>query len=353
MQSGASVARMRWPGARSIQRGVAVAALALSALSTRPAGAQAPATDEDLAAARRLFTDAVADEDAKRFDTALDKFRHVQAVKDTANVRYRIATCLEALGRRAEALASFQRAVKLGEGDRGSAEVVRASAERASQLDRVVPRLAIVLPPDAPPGTQVRVDDAPAEAAAPGEGVPLEPGAHTITATAAGYVPFRTGVTLPEGGRVSITVVLVPVAPPPSASAATSSPPVPTEPPPDTGSGGAPAGAWLAAGLGAALAAGSVVSFVLRQSNLNTINKYCAVTGGSASCPQSHQGEVQSAHDAAAVQGPLAIGLAVGAGVAAGAAVWLFVAPRSKGVTVSPVVSQQGGMLVVGGPFER
>jgi hypothetical protein len=316
--------------------------------------APAPASDEDLAAARKLFTDAVSDQDAKRYDTALEKFRRVQAVKDTANVRYRIATCLEALGRRAEALANYQATIRLGEGDRTATDAVRAANEHAAELDRVIPRLTVVLPGDAPAGTQVRVDDAPVDAAALGGPLPFEPGAHTITATAPGHVPFQTGVTLPEGGRVSITVILpATTASSASAPASSAAPPPPPPPPPNRGGGGPPAGAWIAAGAGVALAAGSVLSFVLRQSNLNKLSTDCPTKGadGKLQCPQSLTNEVNSARDAAAVEGPLAIGLAAGAAVSAGIAVWLFAAPRHDGVTVAPVVSQHGGMLVVGVPY--
>src|SRR5579884_3152182 len=128
--------------ARSLRRGIALGLVAFVVARAVPAFAQSP---DDLAAARRLFGEAVADEDAKRYDTALDKFQRVAAVRETANVRYRIASCLEALGRRAEALAGYEAAQQLGASERGAADVVRAAADHAARLDRIVPRLAIVL----------------------------------------------------------------------------------------------------------------------------------------------------------------------------------------------------------------
>ena len=141
---------------RSIRRGIALAIVSAAVLRAGEARTQ---TEDGLAAARKLFTEAVADEDAKLYGKALEKFRRVAAVKDTANVHYRVASCLEGLGRRAEALASYQAAQRLGGGDPAAAEVVHAAAERAQLLDRALPRLAVLVPPDAPPGTQVRVDD--------------------------------------------------------------------------------------------------------------------------------------------------------------------------------------------------
>ncbi len=335
--------------------------LALTASVAFAASASAPLlaqTDDELAAARRLFTQAVADEEGKRFDTALEEFRRVAAVRETANVRYRIATCLEALGRRVEALASYRAAARLAVGDRTAADVAHAADEHASQLDRVLPALSVVLPPDAPPGTTVRVDDAPVDSAALRDPMRLEPGAHTIAATAPGDLPFRTAVTLPEGGHVSITVTFekAPAAPLARGAGDGVVPKPLAVPAPVDVHHGAPAGAWIALGLGAALAAGSVVSFVLRASNLSTLDQDCTSTGSGVSCPQSLASTVNQAHDAAAIEGPLGIGLAAGAAVSVGIGVWLLVStpssrpaqPSSGSVSIAPVLSPHGGALVLG-----
>jgi len=347
-------------GMRSGRRGRAarpiavVAAVALWSLPGAPCHAQ---TEDELASARRLFAEAIADQDGKRYDSALEKFRRVAAVRNTANVRYRIASCLDALGHLAEAMGDYEQTARIGEGDRSAADAVRAASARAAQLDRIVPRLILVLPPDAPPQTQVRVDDAPVDAASLRDALPLDPGHHTIAATAPGDAPFRTGVTLPEGSRVSISVTLVPATPPapepPAQTTGTATVETPAPPPPPAipPRRGAPAGAWVAIGLGGALAAGSVVSFVLRASNLDTMNRDCTATGSGLSCPQSRQSEVSSARDAAQVEGPLGIGLAASAVVAAGLGAWLWVS-ASGDVHVTPVMTHGGGALVVGGVLE-
>lgn len=316
-------------------------------------------TEDELASARRLFTEAVADQDARRYDSALEKFRRVAAVRNTANVRYRIASCLDALGHLAEALGDYEQAARLGEADRSAVDAVRAASARAAQLDRVVPRLLLVLPADAPPRTEVRVDDVTVDAASLRDALPLDPGHHTIAATAPGDLPFRTGVTLPEGSHVSISVTLVPeppAGPDSSAPAGGTTAEVPAHapphPPPPPSGHGAPAGAWVAIGLGGALAAGLVVSFVLRASNLSTMNRDCSADGSGLSCPQSLQEQVTSARNAAQVEGPLGIGLAASAAVAAGLGVWLW-ATASGDVRVTPVVTRTGGALVLGGALGR
>jgi hypothetical protein len=354
----------RAPPARPASR-LALAALAAATaaalnLGAPGAGSARAQTDEELAGARKLFVEAVADEDANRYDTALDKFRRVAAVKETANVRYRIATCLEALGRRKEALSDYASAVRLAEPDKGSADVGREATARAAQLDRIVPHLTIVVPPTAPPDTQVRVDDEPVTGDVLRNPIALDTGNHTIVAEAAGRVPYRTGVTLPEGGSVTITVALNPV---PASDAA-----LPGE------AGTAPADAQGASqggsppplalgllGLGGALAIGSIVSFALRSSNLDTMNRDCsakpASSDGTLNCPSSMMNDVNGARSAALAEGPLGWGLAIGAAGAFGVGTWLLLARHPQAgpsaVQLSPVVSHQGGMILISGPLPR
>jgi hypothetical protein len=339
---------------RATAIGLALSLLVCQVARTTPAAAQSA---EDLEAARKLFADAVADQEAKRYDTALEKFRRVAGVKDTANVRYRIASCLEALGRRAEALSNYEASVKLGEQERASPDVMRASREHAAELDRIVPRLSIVLPSDAPAATDVRVDDAPVDRAALADGLALDVGHHTIRATAPGDSPFETAVTLPEGGHVSISVTLAPLAPsgPPAGQTLGRGPSGPSgegeKHPPVIGHP-SHVGAWIAFGVGGALAVGSVVSFVLRQSNISTIDNDCPGPPnpqGQLVCKSGMDNEVHSAQNAARWQGPLAIGLAAGAVVGVGIGAWLLATSPSQSVSVAPAFLRHGGLLVVQG----
>ncbi len=253
-------------------------------------------------------------------------------MKDTANVRYRIASCLEALGRRAEALGNYEAAAKLAEQEK-VADVLKVAAEHAADLDRQVPRLSVVLPTNAPAATEVRVDDAPVDRSSLA-GMLLDVGHHTIRATAPGDSPFETAVTLPEGGRVSISVVLTPAAAPPgqppgqTPGQGPSGPPGDGEKNPPVTSHPSHVGAWIAIGVGGALAVGSVVSLVLRQSNISTINNDCPNLGA---CDPKFSPQVQDARSAAQWQGPLAIGLGAGAVVGLGiSAAWLLAASPSR-----------------------
>jgi hypothetical protein len=328
-----------------------VLAAALSS-SAAPCLAQG---DDALAGARHLFTEAVADQDAKRFEVALAKFRQVAAVKETANVRYRIASCLDALGRQAEALAAYDAVVRLGAQDPASADAVQASRTRGAQLEASVARLTVVVPPDAPADTEIRIDDALVDRASMAGSLPLSPGRHTLRATASGRTPFEAAVQLSAGGRVTLAVTLQPVepsAPVPPAPLPASTP----APSPTPASSGIPTGTWIAFGVGGVLAVGSVVSLVLRASNLSTLDGDCATTAsGSLSCPASMKSEVSSAHDAAQAEGPLGIGLAAGAAAAIGVGVWMWLARPGgspSALVIAPSVSPHAAGLFLHGSVD-
>jgi hypothetical protein len=333
---------MRWP------------ALVLASAVALHAGTGRAQTDDAVSAARRLFSEAVADEDARRYETALEKFRRVDAVKETANVLYRIASCLDALGRKAEALGAYDAVVRLGAQDPASAEAVQASRARATQLEPSVARLSVVLPADAPADTEVHVDDAPVPRESLGASIPLEPGRHTLRATSTGRAPFETAVQLTAGGRVAITVTLQPAPTEPVHADAPQPPPVQPAPTPAPAAG-PPVGAWAAFGIGGVLAVGSVVSLVLRSSNLATLSRDCTSTpSGTLSCPSSSMNEVNGAHDAAKVEGPLGIGLGAGAVVAIGIGTWLLFSGPSRdasALVVMPSLGPQGAGLFVQGSF--
>jgi hypothetical protein len=85
------------------------------------------------------------------------------------------------------------------------------------------------------------------------------------------------------------------------------------------------------------------------------MNSDCGSTPGadSLSCPLSKTDEVNGARHAAQIEGPLAIGLAAGAVAALGAGIWMIAGTPHRGVALAPVVTNQGGMLVLTGRLER
>ena len=219
-------------------------------LLTRVAGAQSP---DELAAARQVFAEALADEEHQRFGEALEKYKRVLQVRETASVRYRMGLTLEGLGRLNEAIDAHSAAVRLGGASPKDAEVARAAKARIDALEPRVAHLALQVPPS-PAGIEVRVDDAAVPLDRTGD-VRLDPGPHVVTATAPGSQPFKAQVTLSDGGRAAIPITLQAEAPPP-----------PPPPPPAPRSSSLSTVGLIAGGAGAVLLVGGGVVMAMRAS---------------------------------------------------------------------------------------
>jgi hypothetical protein len=297
----------------------------------------------DRETARKLFLQAVDDEQNQRMDGALAKFRRVQAeYKDTVNVRFRIGACLESLGQLSAALASYKGAMALAAGDATpeTAETAKAAEARAGALDARVGRLHLALSPHAPSDAEVRVDDAVIAREAMTAAVIVDPGRHVIAGAARDVAPFRSEVALPEGGQISLVVVLEPAgtAPPPTSSATTLVPP--------PVSNGKRTAGFVALAAGGAILAGTGITFYLRHQDISTINDACLPSG----CPLARKSELDAAHSRAELEWPLGVTLGIVGGCAALAGIFL-VATSSGARTgdaraslrVTPSVSPTGG----------
>ncbi len=303
-----------------------------------PALAQAPAP-ADLAAGRKLFVEALADEEHGRFADALAKYKRVLVIRDTPNVRYRIGSSLERMGKIVQALESFGAAVRVGtaSGSAADAEVVRAAQERIDTLSAKVVHVTLRLPTPPPSGAEVRVDG---EAVPPTKLVdlPLDPGSHAVSATAPGAAPFRTSVDLTEGARVEIPIVLPATADP-----------MPPPPPPATSSPTAPhpyrTAGIVTAAAGGALLVGGVIVLAVRSGTIGDLESACP----NGACPASRRDELQSAHDRAQAAGPLGVAL-VATGVAAVATgfVLVLLGGSEKSARLVPVPIANGGLLTFG-----
>src|SRR5262249_12879581 len=138
-----------------------LAAFVLAAALTLTAGrswAQTRVPEEDLRAARELFQEAYKDEQEKRYEEALEKFRRVAKVRESASVRYRIATCLAGMGSLREARDMYRALAaqrpSLSAADRGTAD---SAAEKAADLGRRIPRLSLRLADNPPPDVKVSI----------------------------------------------------------------------------------------------------------------------------------------------------------------------------------------------------
>jgi hypothetical protein len=320
---------------RGLGVSVLTAVLTVSPLAMAQTETPAPPTEEELASARQLFQDAYADEQAGRFDVALDKFYKVARVKESVAVRYRIATCLEGLKRLREARDAF-RAIAASREVVAPAErdIAESAAQRAVQLDRRIPRLVVSVAEGSPANVAVRLDGAPV----PSRGaVELDPGDHVVQATADGAAPFESKFSVPEAGEHPVLITFADgkaVVPPPDDSPRR------------------PFLGWVLVGVGGALVVAGGVTLAVREGNVSDLEDACP--GGQ--CPASRRSDLESTRDAAQLQGPLG-GVLIGAGVvAAGVGAYLLLKPRARQqgatgarslwVSAGPT---RGGSMVAGG----
>jgi hypothetical protein len=172
-------------------------------------------TPSEVQAARELFKKAEADEDAGKWEEALDKLKRAISVKPTPGLRFHIALCEEKLGQLVAALGDYTAADQMAR-EQNNKDVVDAVAEPLKTLRIRVPTLTIEVP--AAQGSQVELDGKPIAQGLYGVAMPVEAGTHKVTAHAPGKRPFATQVTLHEREADTATVkwVDIPVEPAPN-----------------------------------------------------------------------------------------------------------------------------------------
>jgi len=306
--------------------------LALSSAATGAhAQSRAPSPDE-LKAARELFQDAYRDEQEKRFAQALEKFQRVATVKESASVRYRIASVLVSLGRLREARDAFRAlAGSKAALPPNEQEVADSSAERAQALDRRIPRIVVHLQEGSPPDARVTIDGAAIPASTTPRPFEVDPGEHVVQASSKASDPSESKVVLQEGGEVAVTVVLAP-----KAGTGKAVVPGPT-PEPDGPPRANKTLAFVALGAGGVLLVTGIVLLVVREGDISDLNQACR-----DGCPSSNRNALEATRDEAQLFGPLGVGFSVVGLVAAGAGAYLLFRPSARpsapanGTTTSP-----------------
>jgi hypothetical protein len=276
----------------------------------------ARAAEEDvspaaLVAARELFREATEDVDAGRFEVALEKFKRVAAVKETAAVRFNIGRCEESLGRSGTALADFELAEREAKGDaKGGDEIARLAHEHAATVRPKVPRLTLVVSPHPPEGLSVSLDGGRLSPGTLGVPLPLDPGPHTVDATAPGRPPFHAQVELQPGDTKRVALAL-----------GDASPVEEPEVPP--GNGRRTAG-YVAMGGGVALGAAAVVFLVVHNSAVNDLNQACPDAKCAGITRNSTQAnDLRDTQSRARLDQALAIGFGAASVVALGVGAYL------------------------------
>jgi hypothetical protein len=307
---------------RSLRSVVFLVALGLAApstiaLSEGDARAQQPA-DDDLIKMRKLFQEAFDDEQAGRFDVALEKFRRVAQFKESAQVRYRIAACLEALHRLIESRDAYRACAAMKPNLTPKDQpVADACAEKALAVDKRVPKIVVTVSGESPPpDARVTVDGKPVPSGRP---VEQDPGEHTIQASAGGMKPFEQRVTLPDNGSaIPATVTFEP-----------DKPVVVEDPNKDKDkkkTGGGKAIGWIALVGGTALAVTGVALLIVREGVIDDINAACPNPNA---CNPINERSVRDKEDTANLYLPLGVGFTAVGAIAAGFGVYTVFIKKS------------------------
>ena len=280
------------PRSGATRESLTAAAPGARAQPSKSGAAPPPVVSEELKAARELFQEAYKDEQEKRYAQALEKFQRVAAVKESASVRYRIASVLESLGRLRDSRDAF-RALAASKPNLPAPEqeIADSAADRAHQLDRKIPTLILKLQESSPPDTRVAVDGAPVPLSTTARRVEVDPGDHVVQASSPTSRSTESKVTLAEGAEVEVTVVLQPLGPPP--------PPVVATPHRNNTL------AYVALGAGGVLLVTGIIVLVVREGDVSDLTKSCP----NGTCPVSKMSDLQSKHDQAQLFGPLGVGL--------------------------------------------
>jgi serine/threonine-protein kinase len=280
----------------------------------------------------------------QRYAEACPKFAESQRLEPAIGTLLNLATCHVAEGKTASAWSEFTRA--LGEAQRNNRQdVIELAQARLAELEPKLSRLVVEVAPERElPGLEVRLDGQLLSKPAWGIAAPIDPGKHTLGATAPGYTEWTIEVVLGPTEQQSLTIPALVPAPPVAAPVETA----PISAPPAPVAEKAPAKSWPAqkswalgvAGAGVVGIGASIALGFAAKSTFDRSASHCDDTG----CDPDG---MQLRHDAV-VRGRVAtVVFGVGAVALAGGAVLWFTAPRSAdkpawsvGITPRTVVAR-------------
>ncbi len=334
-------------GSRGPIAGLLALALLVGA-GSRPAQAQSAA---DKSAAESLFDDARRKLDAHDYLAASKALEASQRLDPGIGTLLYLGDCYEKLGRTASAWATFREAASTAHAA-GQSDREAVALKRASALEAALPKLAInVAAGNEAPGFALRRDGEALSKAIWGASVPIDPGEHTIEATAAGKKSWSTKVTLKPGAAP--VDVQVPVLANDPLQASSDEKPKSEVTTPSPGKGAPPASSWgVQRTIGVALGGVGLVGvglgtyFGLKAGSLNKdANAGCrpedptkCTVAGAALGADAKQAALGST-----------LSFALGGAAVAGGVIVFLTAPKPRGATTALRVHATPG-LVAGEP---
>ena len=319
--------------------------LALAALVAfaAPARADEPSS-ADMASARALGQEGVKLADAGNCAEAVDRLQRSERIFHAPTTLARLGECQVQLGKVVEGSENLNRVVREQLASSAPAAFVQAQERAKKVLAEAKPRIArlkiaVAAPPDVP--LAVKVDGEPMPVANLNTNRPVDPGEHTVEASAPGYRTARGKVTLAEGGAdtIALTLEVDPDAPKAAPAkvegaqtVATTTTTQPPATPVTTTTAPSRTPAYVALGVGAAgLAVGAIFGGMAlgKKGDLDD-----ACPGGT--CAPGQQGTIDDGRAFGVVS---TVGFIVGGvAVAAGVYLWLRSSPKSSTASTGPIL---------------
>lgn len=323
-----------------------VALVALVGIAA-PARADEPSS-ADMSSARALGQEGVKLADAGNCAEAVDRLQRSERIFHAPTTLARLGECQVQLGKVVEGSENLNRVAREQLSASAPAAFVQAQERAKKVLAEAKPRIArlkiaVAAPPEAP--LAVKVDGEPMPVANLNSNRPVDPGEHTVEASAPGYRTARAKVTLAEGGAdtIALTLEVDPDAPKPVAGKAdgaekTVATTVTTQPPSTASSTGpSRTPAYVALGVGAAGLAVGAIFGGLALGKKGDLDDACPA----GTCAPGQQGTIDDGKTFGVVS---TVGFIVGGvAVAAGVYLWLRSSPRSA--TASSRAGERGPIL--------
>jgi hypothetical protein len=325
-------------------------------LTVAPAWAQ---TDDDRAGARVAATEGVKASNEKRWADAADLFTRAESLVHSPVHLLYLARAQEKLGRLVKARENYNRVIRERVGADSPEAFRQAQASAQQEVGSVEARLAsVTLKVEGEKGpVAVTMDGEKVPPALVGLPLPVDPGSHTFVAAGTNLKSDPVAVTVAEGGKSAVTLIVKSApgtvdpfaAPVPVATAPAATPgPAPVAPPPTETS--RPVGTGVYVGLVAtgAFVVGAGVTGVLALGKHSDFNK--ANDG-------TDPGKADSLKSSGQTLSLVSDVFTAGALVAAGVTAYLYLsrpevtAAQSSRLHFSPTVGRDGAALGLSGSF--
>lgn len=295
-----------------------------------------------------------------KYAEACPQLAESERLAPSGGTLFNLAECYEHTGQTASAWAAWKDAAARANAA-GKAAAEKNAVARAAQLEPSLAKLTIVVGPGSDvAGLEVKRDGVPVGHGELGLALPIDPGAHTIEASAPKKQAWSASVTVaPKQADAKVTVTLVdaPEAPAPAQQGPTPADqhatPAAAQPTAASASADAHGGgmggqrviALVAGGVGVVgVAVGSIFGLMAKSDNDQALQN-CRT---STLCSQDGINHTNDAKSAATVS---TIAFAVGAaGLVGGAVLWSTApssAPTTAGIRATPVVGPSYGGLAV------